>query len=270
MKFLITTTLFLISSSCFAQSADEPGTASGSFFIPLEKTIFYKLGDKQIPIRIQQYGNATDIVFINLHANEITSVQAAQLILESKGGTLLRIDNGNQRVIRFRLQGITYAVDPNRVFSHAGIEQNLKETRRTSEAAIDEIEKFAQRILQLISENTSCIVALHNNTNEYYSIKTYLPGNERQGDARTVYANPEQDPDDIAFTTDSILYQRMADLRYNSIWQDNEKVKKDGSLSVWCGEKGRRYINIETEHGKLRQYTAMLTSLLEILSGENK
>ena len=62
----------------------------------------------------------------------------------------------------------------------------------------------------------------------------------------------------------------MADKGYNSIWQDNVHVRKDGSLSVYCGEKGKRYINIETEHGKFDQYAEMLGKLLAILSEENK
>jgi hypothetical protein len=62
----------------------------------------------------------------------------------------------------------------------------------------------------------------------------------------------------------------MADHGYNSIWQDNVNARKDGSLSVYCGEKGKRYINIETEHGRLNQYIEMLYKLLAILSEENK
>jgi hypothetical protein len=140
---------------------------------------------------------------------------------------------------------------------------------RSGIGATIEIEKFAQRILALIPDSSTCIIALHNNTNEAFSITNYLAGNDKQFDARAVYADSLQDIDDIALTTDSLLYTKMADYGYNSIWQDNEKAKKDGSLSIYCGERGRRYINIETQHGKLGQYIQMLEKLLNILDTEN-
>jgi hypothetical protein len=197
-------------------------------------------------------------------------VEAAQSVLEIQGGTLIKIDNFRQRVIKFRLRGVYYAVDPNRIFSREGIEQSLKENRRTSPAAIEEIEKLADRILQLIPGDVSCIVALHNNTDGAFSIKSYQPGNDRDSDAKSVYADSLQDIDDIALTTDNLLYQRMAESGYNSIWQDNENVKNDGSLSVYCGKMNKRYINIETQHGKQEQYREMLEKLFEIIADNNK
>ena len=260
-------TVFLLSYTFANTQSQAEGGQSSPFFIPVERTIYYKLGDKTIPILIQQYGESTELAFVNLHANETTSVQAARAILETRGGMLIKIENGVQRVIRFRVGYMTFNLDPNRIFSRVGIRNCLQETGRIDERAINEAEKFGDRVLSLVG-NANCIIALHNNTNEYYSVKTYLPGGNRQKDAKAVYANPDQDPDDIAFTTDSLLYQKMAERGYNSIWQDNINVKKDGSLSVWSGENNRRYINIETEHGRLSQYMLMLEDLLTILAEE--
>ena len=251
----------------------QPGNNFGvsqSIFIPVETTFFYKVGDRTVPIKVTQYGTVKNIVCINLHANEQTSVHSAYFVLESYGGTLIKIENNNQRVIRFRLKGVYYSFDPNRMFSRIGIEQTLRDNRKTSKEAIDEIEKFAQRLLLLIPDSTSCIVALHNNTDGAYSVKSYLPGSERHSDAKAVYADPTQDIDDIALTTDSLLYEKMAENNFNCIWQDNINAKKDGSLSIFCGEQKRRYINIETQHGKAVQYKKMLEKFLEILAEENK
>ena len=271
MKFFLTTFSFLaFTTLASTQPYNKEVPGDPARFVATEKTIFYKLGDRTIPIRVLQYGDVKNIICINLHDNENTSVEAARSVLELKGGTLIKIENNDQRVVRFKWRGVSYAFDPNRIFSRAGIEQTLKENKRTSQLAIEEIEKFAQRLLQLIPDNASCIVALHNNTNEAYSVRTYLSGNERKFDAKAVYADSLQDVDDIIFTTDSILYDKMANNGYNSIWQDNVHVRKDGSLSVYCGEKGKRYINIETEHGKFDQYAEMLTTLLAILAAENK
>ena len=271
MKILTAIITILFSSTLLvAQTGDNNIAVSNAVFIPFKKTIFYKLGDRTIPIQILQYGEAKNIICINVHDNETTSVEAAKSILEQKGGTLIKIENNGQRIIRFRLKGISYRFDPNRMFSRIGIEQTLRDNRKISNAAIEEVDKFANRLLEIIPDSTSCIIALHNNTEEAFSIKSYLPGSDRQFDARAVYVDSLQDVDDIALTTDSLLYQKMADNGYNSIWQDNVNVRKDGSLSVYCGERSQRYINIETQHGKVKQYVAMLEKLLNILADENK
>ena len=266
MKHIFTTLLTLVVAIVGnTQPLSENLATTEARYIPFEKTVFYNLGDKTIPLKVMQYGPANDIVCINLHDNEFTSVQAARSVLELKGGTLIRIENNAQRVVRFRLRGVIYGFDPNRIYSRTGIEQTLKENGRTSPQAIEEVEKFARRLLQLIPETVSCVIALHNNTEEAYSVKSYLTGGDRQKDAKEVYANEKQDVDDIAFTTDRTLFEKMSALGYNSILQDNDSVRKDGSMSVYYGEQNRRYINIETQHGRTGQYQEMLDKLLDHL-----
>src|SRR4030095_7803235 len=128
-----------------------------------ERTIFYKLAENIVPIKILQYGERTDIVFINLHDDELTSVDAAKRILETNGGVLMEIENNAQRNIRFRLGQYFYKVDPNRIFSKEGIKKSLEQLGKTSPRAIDEIEKFGQRIIHLLPAETKCVIALHNN-----------------------------------------------------------------------------------------------------------
>jgi hypothetical protein len=270
LRLLLTIYTLLLLGSLQAQPLSEVNLASNAFYIPAEKTILYKLGDKTVPLSISRYGNSAAIVCINLHDNEFTSVQAARSVLEQKGGLLIKIENNRQRVIRFRMRGKTYAFDPNRIFSRTGIEQTLRENSTVDIYAIEEIEKFAARLLSLIPDETACVVALHNNSENAYSVKSYLPGNDREKDAREVYANDNQDMDDIVLTTDSVLYKKMADWGYNSIWQNNERAKKDGSLSVFYGENNKRYVNIETQHGRLSQYIEMFGKLLDILNDEIK
>ncbi len=266
MKHIFTTLIALtIAIAGNTQLLSENLATTEARYIPFEKTVFYNLGDKTIPLKVVQYGPSNDIVCINLHDNEFTSVQAARTVLELKGGTMIKIENNAQRVVRFRLRGVVYGFDPNRIYSRTGIEQTLKENGRTSLQAIEEVEKFAQRLLQLIPETATCVIALHNNTEEAYSVKSYLPGGDRQKDAKEVYAAENQDVDDIAFTTDKTLFEKMSALGYNSILQDNENVKKDGSMSVFYGEQNRRYINIETQHGRTGQYQEMLEKLMDYL-----
>jgi len=230
-----------------------------------EKTIFYQLAENIVPIKIQQYGERTGIVFINLHDDELTSVDAARRFLETHGGVLIEIENNAQRNIRFRIGQSFYKVDPNRMFSKDGIKKSLEQLGKTSVRAVDEVEKLGQRIIELIPAETKCIIALHNNTPGQFSVTEYAPGNKRSIDSKRVYINAEEDTDDFFLTTDNRLYEKLAGKGFNTILQDNKNCTEDGSLSVYCGMKNIRYVNCETEHGKSGQYHEMIKTLLAAL-----
>jgi hypothetical protein len=245
-------------------------STNATAFIPQEKIITYKLGDKNITIKIVQYGQLINTCCINVHDNEVTAVQAARTVLEQEGGILIKIENNTQRLISFPFKGVLYSFDPNRIFSAKGIKNTLTAKGKVNPLAIIEVQKFATQLLQLIPDTVSCIIALHNNTDGDFSVKSYQSGGNRQTDAKQVYADSWQDVDDIALTTDEILFNKMSAMGYNSILQDNTNVEKDGSLSVYYGELNRRYINIETQFGKTAQYKEMLSKLLSFLDEEKK
>lgn len=254
-RFLYTALFFIVCAFSDTRSF-EPGITI------TEKTIFYDLAGNIVPIKIQQYGDKTDIVFINLHDDEITAVDAAKRVLEEYGGLLIEVENNAQRNILFKLDRYFYKVDPNRIFSGEGIKKSLGQLGRTSDKAVDEVEKLGQRIIQLLPEYVTCIIALHNNTPDFFSVAEYAPGNKRSADCRKVYINADQDADDFFLTTDNNLYEKLADKGFNTILQDNKNCTEDGSLSVYCGKKSIRYVNCETEHGKVEQYYKMLKVLL--------
>lgn len=236
-------------------------SVSEAFYIPRSTTAFYKLGNKNIPILFQQYGNSQEIVCINLHDDEKTSVSAARKFLEKNGGLLVKIQNNGERLIRFRYRNHAYTIDPNRIFSKEGILNNLEKLRNRSTDALEEVEKFGAYILSLVPDSSKIILALHNNTNGGYSAKSYLPGASMENDAKEVYINPLLDPDDFVFTTDSLVYEKMKEWKFNSILQDNQNATNDGSLSVHFGKISRLYINIETEAGNEKDYRLMLEKL---------
>ena len=257
--FFVCTFLNAQQSIEFTQPADPAITIT-------EKTIFYKLAGDIVPIKIQQYGERNDIVFINLHDDEVTSVDAAKRILQEHAGLLIEIENNAQRNIRFRLDKYFYKVDPNRIFSEEGIKRSLEQLGRISNKPIDEVEKFGQCIIQLISGETKCVISFHNNTPGLFSIIEYTPGNKRSVDSKKIYINTEEDADDFFLTTDNNLYEKLADKGFNTILQNNKNCTEDGSLSVYCGKKNIRYVNCETEHGKTEQYYEMMKAILSSLS----
>ena len=134
---------------------------------------------------------------------------------------------------------------------------------------MDEVEKFANRILKFFPSSPACVIALHNNSDGKFSVTSYLKGNEREKDARAVHLSPNEDPDDLFLTTDSALYRNLAKEKFNVVWQDNRNAYKDGSLSVYCGEKNIRYLNCETEHGKTSQYREMILAANKYIRKES-
>lgn len=165
----------------------------------------------------------------------------------------------------FRLNRKLYSFDPNRMFSKTGIRKSLAGFKHTTQSAVDEVEKFAARILSLLPKHSHCVIALHNNTNGNLSVKSFLSGSKYATDAKKVYADQKQDHDDFFLTTDSLLFYQLSAENYNAVWQDNLRVQQDGSLSVYAGEKNICYLNCETEHGKTKQYEEMVTIALKYI-----
>jgi len=264
-RFLYTPLFFFVCAFSHGQQEIEFIQAIEPDNTITEKTILFDLAGNIVPIKIQQYGEKTDIVFINLHDDEITSVNAAKRVLEEYGGLLIEIENNAQRNIHFKLDRYFYNVDPNRIFSQEGIKKSLEQLGKTSSKAVDEVEKLGQRIIQLIPGEAKCIIALHNNTPDFFSVTEYGPGNKRSVDCKKIYISAEQDTDDFFLTTDHSLYEKLADKGYNTILQDNKYCTEDGSLSVYCGKRNIRYVNCETEHGKAEQYYAMMRALVATL-----
>ena len=268
-KILFPVILLIVPVWLLAQTSTP--VITGKLLAPKITTIFHKLGDDYVRIRVYQYGDTREPFFISLHDDEVTAVSSARKLLERSGGMMVKIENNRQRNIRFKMSGRNYTCDPNRIFSRVGIIQTLSMFGRIDSRAIDEVDKFAERVLQLLPASPNCIISLHNNSNGRYAVTSYLPGNDRANDARAVHSVHGQDPDDIFFTTDSVLFSHLAEENYNTILQDNVNAKKDGSLSIYCGEKNIRYLNCETQHGKLTQYSEMISVAIGyVLTPENE
>ena len=72
------------------------------------------------------------------------------------------------------------------------------------------------------------------------------------------------DPDDFIYTTDSFIFEQMKAHEINVILQDNSDPVDDGSLSVYCGKKGLKYVNIETQHGHFEEQIALIELIYSI------
>ncbi len=231
----------------------------------ISETVYpYQLGNTIIPVIVTQFGDAGDIVMLNLHDNERTSVNAGKKVLVEKGGLLIRIDNQNNRLISFNLDDKKYTFDPNRMFTRPGIEASLKLNSQSTPQAVDIVSRFADSLLSKIPLHTDKVIALHNNdASAGLSIHSYSPGGAYEKEATQVYVNFEKDPDDFFLSTTHPLFLKVVTHGYNAILQNNKDVTDDGSLSVYMGLRNKAYINVEAEHGHEEEQTKMLQHLLK-------
>ena len=234
------------------------------------------IGSSTIKFTTSCYGNTdSSIMFINLHENESTSVDAAKQVLEtSKKYCVTQLQFKNIRFITFSCVGKNFTVDPNRIFTSRGALASLK---KNSHAYSDEIFSEALKLVNRFGagytttfvNNKKLVIALHNNTNgEPLSIITYKSGSESKN-AADVYMNLQQDPDDFFLTTEKMIFGYLKQKGFNVVLQDNENALDDGSLSVYAGKKKIPYINIEAQVGHLAEQQKMIGAVLEYIKIKN-
>ncbi len=266
-------TIILFLAGCFAvllsfgQKVDSVKTK----YAAQETRITYSWENKTTDITVLSYGDRKDIVMINLHDDETTSVEAAKQVLEETGGVLIKIENESKRLINFAQHGRIFSFDPNRMFTREGIRASLlRHTKYSSEPAIKKIEGFARLILDQIPQNVTTLIALHNNDEGRLSVSSYEKGGEYKNEAAIVAKAPGQDPDNFFFTTDSRLFKQLKRSGYNVVLQENKKATNDGSLSIYYGRRKKSYVNVEAEIGKLEEQKKMIQSVAGfIVTGNN-
>ena len=229
---------------------------------PQVQELRFPLGDKEVVFTKTVYNNGGDTIFLQLHDNEVTAEASALEYIREAGGVLLSIENGSSRNVSFTLQNVSYTFDPNRIFTPTGLQATLQRLGNSSPEAIAAVKAFADSILNHLP-HSALIVAVHNNTDEAFSITSYVSDTTYMRDAAAVHTNPSHDVDDFFLTTDASLHQQLVALNYNTILQNNEGATDDGSLSVYLGKKGIRYVNVEAEHGHGTFQLQMIKSLLQ-------
>ena len=264
MKFI---TALLLFSFSFTHSFSQIVETSVTDQTVKETICPYKLGNKTIEVIITQYGNNPDIVMINLHDNERTSVEAAKSVLKETGGTLIRIKNDSLRLIDYVFKKVKYQFDPNRIFTEKGTQETLKRYSKADAAAVKQVSRFGRFIFSKIPE-THLLIALHNNSDSNYSLLSYLPSGEDAKEASLVYYNIEMDSDDFFFTTSMPLFEKLKQINLNIILQNNANATDDGSLSVLYGQQNKNYVNVEAQHSHLNEQSIMIKKLIE--SQKNK
>jgi hypothetical protein len=188
-------------------------------------------------------------------------------VLPTRAGRLVELRHRGTRNIVFHVGSERFECDPNRIFTASGIRQTLENLSRWDASSQHAVEIFSAKLLQVYSLDTvRAVVALHNNTEDSYSAKSYVEGQELTNDAAEVHLEDGKDTDDFFFVTEKTFFHALQAKQFNVVLQDNLAVTDDGSLSVYCGQQDITYINIEAQHGHLKEQKAMIRALFDVLA----
>lgn len=228
----------------------------------IKQRIFrHEIGATTIKIVVNKaLKSASKTVYFNLHDNENTAAEAAAKTIERFGGTFIELQIEGKRLIEFSSNDSEFTIDPNRIFTLHGIKKTLQLNGEYSFEAQKEIVKFAGKLKGFLKK-AKLVVAVHNNTDENYSIKSYGESGELAADVKLVNVNAGKDADDFFYVTDGKFYKMLKAENQNVALQDNREAADDGSLSIYCGRHKISYVNVESEHGHFAEQLKMLEIL---------
>lgn len=220
------------------------------------------LGDREIALsQIEGGSGSSGPLLVSLHSNEKTAISAANEVLKSRSGSLYVLENGGERRMPVYSTTRRLTIDPNRVFSEAGVIRDLRMYSIFREGEARQCVQFGQDIIEKIEITKSrTVVALHNNTNGHFSLRSYLPGGSEAKAAAMVH-HSDEDEDNFFLVTEKHLFEALRLRGFNVVLQDNKNAPDDGSLSVYCGRHGIPYVNVEAENGDLKNQIRMLEAL---------
>jgi hypothetical protein len=196
---------------------------------------------------------------LRIHGDEETARQAVELLLESVSAEAWILDS-RTRTVDFR--GL--ALDPNRMFSRAGAERNLRRlnpdaSAEAVSAALDALDSCRETMLDALMPPPGGLwIAAHNN-GPGYSMETEAPI------SRKIHRPQPDSPRDFFLFTDEKDFAIAERGPYNAVLQDRPGGEDDGSLSRLCAARGIRYVNVEVAHGKLDRQLEMLGWLVRAL-----
>ena len=224
------------------------------------------LGETPVLLACTDAGRAGPL-FVSLHENEQTSVQAAHALLPASGGRLLELKARGRRLVAFRIEGRWQVFDPNRIFTPAGLRGTLARHGSPDLAAADAVGRLRDAVLaQLQRAAPAAVVALHNNRGGRYSVLQYLAGGDHARDAAAVWAPRPAKPEDFFVLTQRGHCEALAARGFNCVLQADAPAD-DGSLSVWSQGRTQPYVNLETREGRVDEARAMLAAVCEVLAG---
>lgn len=234
---------------------------------PMQKKIII-LGDSTVILNAKQNNSKSDILFLNIHEDEYTSIEAINQFSKTTLVNFAYLQHNKTRRIFYSSRKITYSIDPNRIYTAKGRKATLEPEHRLKIRPKKIAKRLAKEIIKLVKQY-SVIVTMHNNTDVNYSIKSYLPGEDESQNTADVFISDNWDSDDFVYTTNKLYFDYLKKADVNVILQDNTGYVNDGSLSVYCGKKGIPYLNIEAQKGHLKEQIKLVEIVYGMLANKS-
>jgi len=249
-------------SASLSPEAGPSGNTRKALTLSQRKT-YFRLGERLIAIQKQVTDESAPFVVISLHHNEEAVSEAARRFVLERGGTFLELLNAKQRNIEFSLFEKEMNVDPNRIFTPRGRNQDLSINRKTDMIIAHQLNTLAQFFIGEIPTDKT-IISVHSNDPGEYGISEYADKGDRDRDAYLVYRNPSMKEGNFFVTTSRQQFFVLKEKGFNVVLQ-SVRCKDDGSLGVFCGRTRRAYIGIETLKGEEAEQQRMIETVAEML-----
>lgn len=204
-----------------------------------------------IRFRVLKHGKSSRR-YLLIHGNEETARQVLTSHMQTAGGVAYLVQNSGRYV---SLRG--GQLDPNRMYSRAGAERNLRSLNpawneaQVSSALVD-LDRHRWELLRAVwPERGDLLIAMHNNS-QGYSVRDEVPISNQTA------LNDADNPHEFCLCTDERDYAALSRGPYNVVLQNRTNAPDDGSLSRFAAREGFRYVNIEAGLGKFDKQRGIL------------
>jgi len=216
----------------------------------------------------------TQIFYAPHESESVGNAYVAQKIKKLGGAFIIMRQQGSRNItlhIKKQNKNHNVYVDPNRLFTIAGIKSSIKKLNPELsgddllfQQAVKRAERLGKFVLkQLTSPKKSVTwVAMHNNTEGFEGDHNHGRGNvsihryqDKLGKGENFLINVNiadyHDEDNLFYVTQAIDFNIMRKYHWNVVLQNpivtSDPNEDDGSLSVYAQMNNIRYINIEAE-----------------------
>jgi hypothetical protein len=190
--------------------------------------------------------------FLMIHGNEETARAVLTRFMNTQEGIAYIIE-GQTRNVNID----SGELDPNRMFSRAGAEANLRMlnpgwTPEHLENALRILDRGRDHLVRaLLPPDQGLILAVHNNS-EQYSVTDELPISD------SVSLRERNNPHAFFLCTQPADFAMLSQSPYNVVLQHDKPDVDDGSLSHMAARRGVRYVNLEVRLGDADRQLEML------------
>src|SRR5690606_6588797 len=146
-------------------------------------TLLLTLGDT--PVHLAVHDGGEGLALLVLHDDENTAADAGRRFVEAHGGRLVELRAQGERRVAFGLGGSALSVDPNRIFTEAGVRRTLGDDSTNAGAVA--VSRLFGDALVAVYRPEALAVTLHNNTPDDYSALSYAEGGPYERDAEAVH-----------------------------------------------------------------------------------